>query len=148
SVACRRWREIPSLLHGQQALDPISPLAAAAPDYSAPPLLMVKDLSCAYGSDRTGFFVSKPHIVVQHVRFDIQPYETFALVGESGSGKSTIARAVQGLIRPVGGSITYAGQDITQPVGQREKRFRREIQLVLQNPDASLNPRQTVLQIV
>jgi len=145
-VACRRWRDIPTLIKQEEAAIPAP--VSTSPDYAAPPLLQVSDLSCAYGGERSGLFTSKPRVVVQRVNFTIQPYETFALVGESGSGKSTIARAVEGLIKPVGGQITYTGQDVTKPIGKRDKRLRREIQLVLQNPDASLNPRQSVLQII
>jgi peptide/nickel transport system ATP-binding protein len=86
--------------------------------------------------------------VVQDVSFGVAPHETFALVGESGSGKSTIARAINGLLIPTGGRILLNGQNITLPVHQRVKDVRRQIQLIFQNPDASLNPRRRVSYII
>jgi len=90
----------------------------------------------------------EPLVVVRDVAFDLRERETFSLVGESGSGKSTIARTVGGLLRPLSGQLTFRGRDLAATVESRRKEVRREIQLVLQNPDASLNPRQRVHQIV
>jgi peptide/nickel transport system ATP-binding protein len=111
-------------------------------------LIEVSDLSCAYGRQRGGWWHPQPQRVVDTVSFSMPAHQTFALVGESGSGKSTIARAVGGLLQPVAGKIRFAGNDITRPVQQRERRLHRDIQLVLQNPDASLNPRQKILHII
>ena len=75
--------------------------------------------------------------------------ETFALVGESGSGKSTILRSIAGLRPPRRGTITYdGGESLNTAVDDRPKELLRRIQLVFQNPDASLNPRQTVAHIL
>ena len=87
-------------------------------------------------------------MIVRDVRFDLRASETFSLVGESGSGKSTIARSIGGLLGPLAGQITFEGRALGATVESRSKDVRREIQLVLQNPDASLNPRQRVHQIV
>jgi peptide/nickel transport system ATP-binding protein len=112
-------------------------------------LLGIQELDCAYEFTRSNPFTrGKAKPVVQNVSFDIKPRETFALVGESGSGKSTIARAIAGLIVPTAGKITFQGQDITHAVEVRRQEQRREIQLIFQNPDASLNPRQQVRQII
>ncbi|NJM07496.1 ABC transporter ATP-binding protein [Candidatus Gracilibacteria bacterium] len=73
---------------------------------------------------------------------------TLALVGESGSGKSTIARAVAGLQPVLTGSMRLGDSDLTAPVQRRPLDVRRSIQLIFQNPDASLNPRQTVGEIL
>lgn len=70
--------------------------------------------------------------------------ETLALVGESGSGKSTLARLVAGLLTPERGRIRFDGGDITGLAGRRSLSARRQIQIVFQNPDASLNPRHRI----
>ena len=137
-VACWRWPEIPPLAQAQTTA---AGNGAAAPEQTA--LLEVENLDCAYE-----FVRGQARPVVRNVSFDIAPQETFALVGESGSGKSTIARAVAGLILPTAGTITFDGSDIARRVQARTPDQRREIQLVLQNPDASLNPRQRVFQII
>lgn len=112
-------------------------------------LLRVEHIDVAYHFRReTPFSRSKAVNVVHNVSFDIKPQETFSLVGESGSGKSTIARAIAGLLVPSAGKIVFENRDITQLIGTRTQEQRREIQLVFQNPDASLNPRQTVMQIL
>jgi peptide/nickel transport system ATP-binding protein len=144
-VACRRVADVERLTAGCTSGASYAPLAAAA-DRG---LLDVADLSISYDRQRRLPFLSRePLVVVQDVAFDVHARETFSLVGESGSGKSTIARTVGGLLRPLSGQLTFAGRDIAATVESRTKEVRREIQLVLQNPDASLNPRQRVHQIV
>ncbi|SMQ59127.1 ABC transporter ATP-binding protein [Agreia sp. VKM Ac-1783] len=85
---------------------------------------------------------------VDDVSFDIPRGQTFALVGESGSGKSTTARLVLRLAEATSGTIELDGRDITRASGAELRGLRRRIQLVHQNPYASLNPRLTVEQIV
>jgi oligopeptide/dipeptide ABC transporter ATP-binding protein len=81
---------------------------------------------------------------VDGVSFDLAPGEVLGLVGESGSGKSTLGRALLGLVRPSGGSISYRGQELSK-VGERQLRsVRRKLQMVFQDPHASLNPSMTV----
>ena len=74
--------------------------------------------------------------------------ETLGLVGESGSGKSTILKAVAGLLPPAGGAIRAAGEPLPPVVERRGSDLLRRIQLIFQNPDDSLNPRQTVAEIL
>ena len=86
---------------------------------------------------------------VDRIGLAIHRGETFGLVGESGSGKSTILRCIAGLWPPQRGTITYEGDEsLNTAVDDRPKNLLRRIQLVFQNPDASLNPRQTVAQIL
>ncbi len=81
---------------------------------------------------------------VDGVSFDLAPGEVLGLVGESGSGKSTLGRALLGLVRPSAGSITYRGQELSG-MGERQLRpLRRKLQMVFQDPHASLNPSMTV----
>ncbi|MBC7811044.1 MAG: dipeptide ABC transporter ATP-binding protein [Burkholderiales bacterium] len=145
-AACWRWPEIPALARTQPTADANRSNA----DPNGAPILEARKIDAAYDFTRPHPFArrSARRNVVQDVSFDIRPRETFALVGESGSGKSTIARAVAGLLVPVDGSITFEGRDIVRAVQRRDKEQRREIQLVFQNPDASLNPRQRVRQII
>jgi peptide/nickel transport system ATP-binding protein len=145
-VACWHWRDIPSLEEqapGEEAIQP------AATGTEGDELLSVRGLDVAYTRVRQQPLARRvPVPVVRQVSFDIRPGETFALVGESGSGKSTIAGAVAGMRRPLAGEITFDGQNIARTVESRDPKLRREIQLVFQNPDASLNPRQRVVGIV
>jgi peptide/nickel transport system ATP-binding protein len=86
---------------------------------------------------------------VDGVSFDIARGETFALVGESGSGKSTLARMVVGLLPPTSGAVVIDGASMTDPAaGAARRRLRRRIQMIFQDPYASLNPRWRVDRIV
>lgn len=85
---------------------------------------------------------------VDGVDLELRPGETTALVGESGSGKTTLARAIVRLAEPTGGRIVFRGRDITRAHGRDLAGIRRELQIVFQDPYASLNPRMTVAEIV
>ncbi len=85
---------------------------------------------------------------VNDVSFAVPRGEIFGLVGESGSGKSTMARAIAGLLALDGGTLTLDGRDISRPVEQRERAVIKRIQMVFQSPEATLNPRQTVRQML
>lgn len=117
-----------------QRPEPGSPAAAA-------PMLEVKDLVVRYGRGRKAL-AAQP--AVDGVSFTIAPGETVGLVGESGSGKSTIGKAILGLQKVSGGSITYQGKDITSAGPRQRRALGGELRAVFQDPNSSLNPRNTV----
>jgi peptide/nickel transport system ATP-binding protein len=115
------------------------------------PLLRVENLSIRFPVGRTGFWgrgEQRYVHAVDDVSFDIPRGQTLGLVGESGSGKTTTGRAVLRRLEPTSGRITFRGQDITGVRGEELRKLRRHMQLVFQDPYASLNPRMTVLQII
>jgi oligopeptide/dipeptide ABC transporter ATP-binding protein len=85
---------------------------------------------------------------VDGVSFSVDRGQTVALVGESGCGKSTTARAVLQLIEPTSGSVRFDGEELTNARTERLRELRREMQIVFQDPYASLNPRMTVRNIL
>jgi peptide/nickel transport system ATP-binding protein len=82
------------------------------------------------------------------VSFEIRETETLGLVGESGSGKSTIAYTIVGIYRPTAGKLMFRAQDIGRESVRRSRRLKKEIQIVFQDPGSSLNPRQSIRQIL
>ena len=85
---------------------------------------------------------------MDRVSFDIRRGETFGLVGESGCGKSTVARCILRLLPPTGGEVFLDGTDLGRLGGEELRRFRRRMQIVFQDPYASLDPRMSVHEIV
>lgn len=115
----------------------------------APPLLEVQELRKWYGGPREGLFRRRSVVkAVDGVSFDIRRGEVLSLVGESGSGKSTVGRTVLRLTSPTSGRIRFAGDDITTLSRDAMRPFRQKMQLVFQDPYASLNPKMTVEDIV
>jgi oligopeptide transport system ATP-binding protein len=85
---------------------------------------------------------------VDDVSFEIYRGETLGLVGESGSGKTTTGRTILQLYRPTSGKVYFEGKDLTKMRGEELRRMRRKMQIIFQDPYASLNPRMTVGSIV
>jgi oligopeptide transport system ATP-binding protein len=114
------------------------------------PLLVVKNLKKYFPIkkgiliDRTVDYVK----AVDDVSFEIYPGKTLGLVGESGSGKSTTGYCVLELLKPTAGSVRFLGEELTTMKKEELRRMRREMQIVFQDPYASLNPRMTVGNIV
>ncbi len=115
----------------------------------APPLLSVRDLRKHFAV-RGGILARTVQRVraVDGVTLDIAPGETLGLVGESGCGKSTTGRCIMRLIEPSSGEIWFQGKDVTHFEGEELRALRRDMQIVFQDPFASLNPRHTVRGII
>ncbi|MEM9522391.1 MAG: oligopeptide/dipeptide ABC transporter ATP-binding protein [Pseudomonadota bacterium] len=114
------------------------------------PILSVRDLACVFETRTGPFFARRSQVVraLDGVSFDLFEGQALGIVGESGSGKSTLARCLIRLERPASGRITYRGSDIAQLDERAMRPLRRDIQMVFQDPWASLNPRHTVSRIL
>ena len=114
------------------------------------PLVELKNISMRFTTKPA--FLRKNRIfldAVNNVSLDIHEGEVFGLVGESGSGKSTVARIICGLYTPVSGAINFAGTELTALKKQSDlDPFRKQMQMIFQDPYSSLNPRMRVLDIV
>jgi oligopeptide transport system ATP-binding protein len=120
----------------------VAALGHAAPQ-TAEPLVRVADVTKYFPAG-----VGATAKAVDGVTFDIQPGETLGLVGESGCGKSTLGRMVCQLLKPTSGQIYFEGENLTRLRGERLRQRRREIQIIFQDPYASLDPRMTVGDII
>jgi oligopeptide transport system ATP-binding protein len=117
---------------------------------SSEPLLVVENLK-KYFPIKSGFLIDRTVDYVRavdDVSFEIHQGETLGLVGESGSGKSTTGYCVLELLKPTSGSVRFDGEELTTMPRNELRRMRREMQIVFQDPYASLNPRMTIGDIV
>lgn len=111
-------------------------------------IIDVKDLRKHFPVKKTSFAGHKWLKAVDGISISIKDGTVFALVGESGSGKSTVARLILRLIPPTSGQILYQGRDIQLFKGDSLLEFRKSVQIVFQDPFASLNPRMTVFSTI
>ena len=116
---------------------------------AAPPLLSVRDLKKHF-SVTGGFLAREIERVraVDGVTLEVEAGGTLGLVGESGCGKSTTGRCIMRLIEPSAGEIWFEGRDVTRLEGEELRGLRRDMQIIFQDPFASLNPRHTVGAII
>ena len=138
-------RKFPLVLMDGAVAEKVEPIAVPSPIRSREPLLKVRDLTTRFDV-KAGFFgrVRRRVHAVEGVSFDLAPSETLALVGESGCGKSTTGRSLLRLVDVAGGSMVLEGKDIAKLPGSELRALRRDIQMVFQDPFASLDPRLTV----
>jgi oligopeptide/dipeptide ABC transporter ATP-binding protein len=114
-----------------------------------PPLLRVQHLTKRFVSHRGWFRRTSTTVrAVEDVTFHIQPGEVVGLVGESGSGKTTVGRAILRLVEPTSGEIFFEGTDLTTLPPESMRAQRKNMQMIFQDPFASLNPRLTAGAIV
>jgi oligopeptide transport system ATP-binding protein len=113
------------------------------------PLLSVRDLQVHFKVRGEGLLAPKRTLkAVNGVSFDLYPGETLGIVGESGCGKSTLARSILNLIPATAGQVIWMGRDMAGATPADWQQVRRSVQMVFQDPLASLNPRMNVAQIV
>ena len=125
---------------------PGRPALAPAPPKETAPVLEVSDMKVHFPIQVKGglFGKMKPLKAVNGVSFDLRPGETLGVVGESGCGKSTLARGVLKLIPPTAGTVAWLGKDITKANAREMNALRDDLQIVFQDPLASLDPRMTI----
>jgi len=112
--------------------------APESPQNQRLPLLTLNRVSRRYG---------RAHIL-KDIDLEIAPGETFGLVGESGSGKSTLAKVIAGLVPPSTGTVALNNVRVAGVASRRTRRQRRDVQMVFQTPDATLNPRKRIVSIL
>ncbi|GGF05735.1 ABC transporter ATP-binding protein [Aliidongia dinghuensis] len=103
-----------------------------------PALIALEDATVTYGGIRA----------VDGISLEIRPGETLGLIGESGSGKSSLARLLVGLVRPSAGRVLFDGGDLARQDRAQRQRFRRDVQMIFQDPVASLSPRLTIRRLL
>ncbi|WP_404421683.1 ABC transporter ATP-binding protein [Thalassospira australica] len=113
------------------------------------PILSVRDLKVHFSLPGKGLFGAERQLkAVDGIDFDLYPGETLGIVGESGCGKSTLGRAILQLIPPTDGQVVWLGRDIVWAPHREMQPLRRDLQIIFQDPLASLNPRMTIGEII
>ena len=135
--ACRRWEVVPP--PAEYLRDATEAVRAAQTEAARPGVLVE-------GDDVQVHFKAPKGVIraVDGMDLEVRIGETLGVVGESGSGKTTVARAIIGLTPSTGGTITLRGKRLPRSTGRRPRATLKEIQMVFQNPDASLNPTRSV----
>ena len=108
---------------------------------SDPPLLEVRNVTKIYSGRRRA---NGTTVAVASVSFSLERGEIVGVVGESGCGKSTLARCIAGLVQPTSGTVQFRGRSFFEVSVAERRQIRREVQIVFQDPYASLNPRKRV----
>ena len=113
------------------------------------PVIFVRNLKVAF-TRSVGMFGNRASVIkaVDNVSFDVYESEMLSIVGESGSGKTTVARCLLALTRPTSGSIQYKGQEVPKLAGRKLLDYRRDVQMIFQDPFESLNSRQDVFTAI
>jgi len=111
-------------------------------------LLRIEDLKKTFTVSAGLFARPLTLTALQDITFSVKRGETLGIVGESGCGKSTLGRCILQLLSPDEGRVLWLGQDLTQLPGEEMRKARRELQIIFQDPLASLNPRMTVGEII
>ena len=144
-VRCLRWHELPDFRFERHQRGTLIAESTKAPE----PLLVLGELRCYYRLRRSlkdfslGYTQRHVH-AVDNVDLTLAPGETVAIVGESGCGKTTLGRTVVGLQPPTGGDLVFEGNALPGMAREREPDLRRRVQIIFQNPDATLNPQKSV----
>ena len=130
-------------------MNPLDANITEAPTVGGAPLLRVDDLKVHFpvANSRMPFAGKRMLHAVDGVSFEVHPGETLGIVGESGCGKSTLSRALIGLNTPTSGSITWRGREIDTR-RRRDPKLSKSMQMIFQNPIASLDPRLTIERVV
>ncbi|ABC28009.1 ABC-type oligopeptide transport system, ATPase component [Hahella chejuensis KCTC 2396] len=119
---------------------------------SASPILSVQDLCVRFDLPRSGVWPWRGEALqlkaVNNISFDLYPGEILGIVGESGCGKSTLARAILGMLQNVQGKVVWQGEDMLGLSPSQLRKRRQKLQMVFQDPIASLSPRMTVGEII
>ena len=144
-----------ALLSQVLTLESAAPPSVAAPvtDPKAAPVahpqaLGISSLAVQYAGRGSGYGAGRPLPALHDVSLELRPGEALGVVGESGSGKSTLVRAALQLIRPTAGRVTWMGRALSELPARELKRLRRDLQIIFQDPLASLDPRMTIGRIV
>jgi oligopeptide/dipeptide ABC transporter ATP-binding protein len=125
-----------------------APQSVAAPAADPQVALDVSSLAVQYPARASAYGGARPLHALHDVSLELRPGEALGVVGESGSGKSTLVRAALQLIRPAAGRVTWMGRALSELPARELKRLRRDLQIVFQDPLASLDPRMPIGEIV